>query len=81
MPYIHIDLDGLDTDDLIEELEYRGFKVIDNDDSGAVSESVKDEIYNLYRDFVMWDSNEIPDNGFVLSLKRFFENHTGKLIV
>ena len=70
----------LETDDLIEEIENRGFFLLDQDDSGAMSESAKDDIYNLYRDFVRWDKNEMPDNGFVLSLKKFFEENLNILV-
>ena len=77
---VDVDLDDFDTDDLIEEIENRGFFLLDQDDSGAMSESAKDDIYNLYRDFVRWDKNEMPDNGFVLSLKKFFEENLNILV-
>ena len=70
----------LETDDLIEEIENRGFFLLDQDDSGAMSEAAKDDIYDLYRDFVRWDKNEMPDNGFVLSLKKFFEENLNILV-
>lgn len=68
MPYmsVHIDLDDLDTEDLIEELKLRGLQVIDKEDSGAFSESKKDKIYDLYRVYV-------NDDNFEKHLKKFFE--------
>lgn len=68
MPYmsVHIDLDDLDTEDLIEELKLRGLQVIDKEDSGALSESMKDKIYDLYRVHVNGDN-------FEKHLKKFFE--------
>lgn len=71
MPYIHIDLDAFEDDTLIEEIECRGYKVVDD-----ASESVEDQIYNLYRSFVS-DSQE----DMYKVLKRFLEDNTGKIIL
>lgn len=71
MPYIHVDLDNLEDDDLIEEIESRGYKVVD-----VAPESVQDQIYNLYLSFVT-DSQE----DMYKVLKRFLEDNTGKIIL
>ena len=78
---VYVDLSDFDTFELCEELESRGLCVTDEEDSGAVSEAAKDEIYDLYRDFVEWDNNRMPDNGFVLSLKKFFSEQLDKVVL
>lgn len=77
---VNLDLADFDDDELIGEIEDRGFFLLDQDDSGAMSDAAKDDIYNLYRDFIRWDKNEMPDNGFVLSLKKFFEENLNILV-
>ena len=74
-----LDLNDFDNDELIAEIEDRGFVLMEKEDSGSMSEAAKDEIYNLYRDFVQWDNNQLPDNGFVLSLKKFFQEQLGTI--
>ena len=76
---VDIDAGDLDTEQLIEAVEELGYVVYDKDD-GDSPENIRDEIYDLYRDFVQWDNNEIPDNGFVLSLKKFFEENLNILV-
>lgn len=65
MPYVNvdIDLDEFDTQDLIDEIESRGL---------SVDESLKDDAYSLYRDFIMWDTAVMHDSAFLQSLKQFF---------
>ena len=74
MPSIYVD-----TETLIETLESEGYVVSEQYDD--TKDYMRDEIYNLYRDFVQWDNNEIPDNGFVLSLKKFFKEHLDKTVL
>lgn len=71
---VDVDLSDFDTDELIEELELRGLEVIDKEDSGAMSEGAKDEIHNLYRDYV-------TGNNFENNLKKFFEENLGIVVV
>jgi len=71
---VDVDLSDFDTDELIEEIESReSWMVIDKEDSGAFSESMKDEIYNLYRDYV-------TGNNFDRKLKKFFEENIGIVV-
>lgn len=65
---VDIDLSDFDTEELIEEVENRGLQIFDKEDSGAMSDSMKDEIYNLYRDY-------IDGKDFERNLKMFFENN------
>ncbi len=73
MAYIDLNLEIFDTEDLIDELDSRGLKVIDMEDSGAMSEAASDEIYDLYRDY-------ISGNDFDRKLKQFFEGQLGFIV-
>ena len=83
MTYVRIEMDDIDTDDLAEELEARGFTVIE---PGGELESVdtinrmKDDIYNLYRDYIQWADNKSSCSSFESALKLFFEKHTDKIV-
>jgi len=68
-----VDLCDFDTNDLIDEIETRGLIVLDKEDSGAISEAARDEIYELYRHYV-------SGNDFEHNLKAFFEGQLGILI-
>jgi hypothetical protein len=70
---VHFELDDFETDDLIEELEDRGLNVLDKEDSGSMSDAAKDEIYDLYRDY-------ISGNDFERKLKVFFEGQLGFIV-
>ena len=74
-------LTDFDDNELIEEIEDRGLYVLDQDDSGAMSQAAKDEIYELYRDFVIWDNKQIPDSIFILALKKFFSEQLDKNVL
>ena len=77
---VEIDAGDLDTEQLIEAVEELGYAVIDKDDFHN-PENIREDIYNLYRDFVQWDNNRLPDNGFVLSLKKFFSEQLDKVVL
>lgn len=62
MAYVEVDLSEFSTDELIEELDYRGTHIQD-----------KDQIYNLYRDY-------IDGHNFDRKLKTFFEDNLGILV-
>jgi broad-specificity NMP kinase len=53
MAYVRIDLDEIDTDDLIEELEYRGYKVqekIEADEFADIDQyGLLDDIGKIYQ--------------------------------
>lgn len=70
---IDVDLCDFDTDDLVDEIESRGLTVLDKEDAGAISEAARDEIYELYRDYV-------SGNDFDRKLKVFFEGQLGILV-
>lgn len=83
MAYVRIDMDDIETEDLVEELEDRGYTVSDPGEVSANVETIKDmedDIYNLYRDFIDWDEFGKSDGDFAAILKRFFEKHTDKIV-
>lgn len=85
MSYIEvvIDTDHLETDDLITILDKRGFTVLypgDNDEATEQNETMKDDIYGLYRDFTNWNGNRMSDSSFESALKQFFEKYTDKVV-
>lgn len=74
-----LDLTDFDDNELIEEIEDRGLFLLDQEDSGAMSQAAKDEIYDLYRDFVEWELTVPPT--FRRILKKFFSEHLDKVIL
>lgn len=76
MPYINVNIDisDFDDDDLIEDIERRGYRVMMRgqiDEDVEALQSTLDEIHNLYHSFCAWkdgDKNERFEN----ELKRFF---------
>ena len=83
MAYVRIDMDDIETEDLVEELEDRGYTVIEPDgenESVDTINSMEDDIYNLYRDYVQWAGNKSSCSSFESALKRFFEKHTNKIV-
>ena len=70
---VNLDLSDFDNDELIEEVEDRGLIVLDQEDSGAMSNAAKDEVYELYRDY-------ISGNNFEQNLKKFFEGQLGFIV-
>lgn len=83
MAYVRIEMDDIDTDDLAEELESRGYTVIEPDgehESEETIERTEDDIYNLYRDYIQWADNKSSCSSFESALKRFFEKHTNKIV-
>jgi hypothetical protein len=70
---VDVDLVDYDTDELIEEIEYRDggnkWEVVDKQNTEFVSDRMKDDLYNLYRDYISGSSN------FEGSLKALFESH------
>lgn len=70
---IEIDIDSLDSEDLIEVLEERGFKVVDKDDSSAMSDSAKDKIHDFYHDYLLWREFGMKNESFENIANKFFE--------
>lgn len=65
---VDVDMEDITSDDLIDEIESRGYKVIQDEVELEV-----DKVYSLYRDY-------INDNGFDQKLKQFFEDQLGILV-
>lgn len=83
MAYVHIEMVDIDTYDLVEELEGRGYTVIDPDGENEnidTINSTEDDIYNLYRDYIQWTDNKSSCSSFESALKRFFEKYTDKIV-
>ena len=70
---IEIDINDLDSEDLIEVLEERGFKVVDKDDSAAMSEPAKDKIHDFYHDYLLWREFGMRNEAFENIANKFFE--------
>jgi hypothetical protein len=80
MPYINVEVD---LENVIYELESRGYSVCDPDTESANVETIKDmedDIYNLYQDFICWKDLGMKDSTFEIAMKRFFEKHTDKIV-
>jgi len=78
---VDIDLSDFETDELIEEIEERtGRFMIDNEDSGSISEAAKDEIYAFYQDYILWKDCHMKNESFEQIANKFFEDHLGVLV-
>lgn len=71
MPYVHIDMNEFDDDELIAELENRGYTITD--------ENVLDDIFDLYKEWL--DDQGDRDNRFEKAMRKFFEKHLKKVSV
>lgn len=77
MSFINVQVDtrDLDSEDLIEIIEERGFRVMA---PGQIDEDVEafhrqtDEIHNLYDAFIAWKDFGFSDSTFEVKLKQFF---------
>ena len=79
MSYINVQIEtsSIDTDDLINEIENRDYRVLipgEIDENAEALERMTDKIHNLYLDYV---SGGIP----VEQLKKFFEDTIDMRIV
>jgi hypothetical protein len=79
LTYINYQLNTnyLDTDDLIDIIEHRGFTVNQPGEVDANVEALEknvDEIHNLYQAFLCWKDFSMKDSTFESDLKKFFEN-------
>ena len=79
MTYINYQLNTnyLDTDDLINIIEHRGYTVQmpgQVDENVEALENIHDEIHNLYLEFITWDRDMMTDITFTQVVKKFFEN-------
>ncbi len=76
-----VDLRQLHIDDLIEELEDRGYSVICRDESLEAKEKIMDDLHNLYQDFILWDDSMMTNYRFGTILKKFFSEHLDKNVL
>ena len=78
MSYINVQIDteAFETDDLIEEVEGRGYRVLM---PGQIDEDVEalhrtlDEIHNLYHSFLAWKDGCVKNEYFECEIKTFFD--------
>jgi len=73
---VQIDLNQVDTDDLMEEIESRDYRVMmpgEIDENTEALERTVDEIHNLYQAFIHWKDFGMKDSTFESDLKKFFE--------
>ena len=70
---IEVDLDTLSDEDLIETLEERGYKVVDKNDSAAMSDSAKDKVHDFYHDYLLWREFGMKNENFENIANKFFE--------
>jgi len=61
---VDVDIDDIDTDDLIEELEYRGYTVLDEKDS---------KVYETDRDRVLWQIRQSYITDTPENFRKFLE--------
>ena len=74
---VQIDLNQIDTDDLMEEIERRDYRVMmpgEIDENIEAFERTVDEIHNLYQAFIHWKDFSMKDSTFESDLKKFFES-------
>lgn len=74
---VEIDLSDLNTDDIIGELEDRGYTVLSKDDL----HSYEDHIHSLYQDFLNWYQFGMKNENFEKTMKQFFLNTIDKYII
>lgn len=77
---VDVDLDDFQSDELIDELEARGYIVMDKDDSDA-PESIRNEIQKLKDDFINWYQFGMKNENFEKTMKQFFKETIGEYIV
>lgn len=86
MSYINVqvDTDGFETDDLIDVIERRGYRVLM---PGQIDEDVEalhrtlDEIHNLYGSFLAWKDGCVKNEYFEREIKTFFDTTIDKVVL
>ncbi len=78
---VDVDLRDLHIDDLMDELEDRGYSVICRDESIQAKERIMDDIHNLYQDFILWNDTMMTNYRFEIILKKFFSEHLDKNVL
>lgn len=74
---VNVDLDDFDTDDLIDELEERGYSVEAKDEVTAL----EDQIRNLKEDFVLWKDLGMKNEMFEKIMQNFFKDTIDEYIL
>ncbi len=81
---VQIDISDIDTDDLIENVERRGYRVMEK---GQIDEDVEalhrtlDDIEDLYWSFLAWKDGSVKNEYFENDLKSFFEMTIDKVTI
>ena len=73
---VQIETSSIDTDDLINEIESRDYRVLmpgETDEDVEALHRTLDEIQNLYNAFTFWKDFGMKDSTFESDLKKFFE--------
>ena len=68
---VGIDLEDFNDDDLIDELEYRGYTII-KDEAGYIN----NEVFALYQEWLADEGDN--DRRFEKALRNFFSKHLNK---
>ena len=81
---VDVDLEDYDTDELIEEIEYRDggnkWEVIDKNNTEFVAPRVYDEIFSFYQDYILWKDLGMKNETFERIANKFFEDHLDILV-
>lgn len=75
---VEVDMDEWYDDELIKELNERGYQIVE-EEQGADLEEIKDDIAALYNEWL--DDQGDRDNRFEKSMRKFFEKHLNKVSV
>lgn len=81
---VTIDTDMLDTDEMIELVENRGYRVMmpgQTDEDVEALHRTLDEIHNLYQAYIHWKDFAMKDSVFERDLKEFFEITLDKVVL
>jgi hypothetical protein len=86
MSYISVQIEtsSIDTDDLINEIENRDYRVLmpgETDEDVEALHRTLDEIHNLYQAFICWKDFGMKDSTFESDLKKFFEETLDKKVL
>ena len=86
MSYINVQIEtsSIDTDDLINEIENRDYRVLmpgETDEDVEALHRTLDEIHNLYQAFICWKDFGMKDSTFESDLKKFFEETLDKKVL
>ena len=81
---VQIDLNQIDTDDLMEEIERRDYRVLmpgETDENTEALERTLDDINSLLDSFYAWKDGGLKNEWFESELKSFFESTIDKKVL